>query len=333
MAKTMNKQIENEIEILPEGTPVQDTITLPIDRKHPDLRWEKIGTIVYPLNMQTKYGKVYDNGELKAIMQNNFCTKIVNRKYFVLPNEAIDPVVNEFVDNPVNGLRLMDVKETKHGQNKYWILIDDKHQFKVQNSFEENDTINFGAIIRNSVGGRLAFGVDLFSFRSICMNGAIFGYKGYGSFSVRHFGTNFEKMTDHVFRGLRDQLGHASEMINYYNKFASTKLGNNKALIERLANDISLKYLPDDIIVKLPNKSKGQKREFTIKKALQDKSLWFLFNELTSKLWSLKHETKLSFDMVRQNTMKLHEILVDEVAPRKIDREPVISDRKRWFRG
>jgi hypothetical protein len=338
MAKTINK-IENEqeqdVELLPQGTPVQDVITLPIDKNKPiDTQWyKKFGGITYPINLQNKFGKTFDDGQLKAIVENGYTTGIVTRSYLYIPHGPIDEVVNEFVDNPANGLRLKETKESQHGRNKYWILIDDKNVFKVKNSFVENDEMNFGAIIRNSVGGRLAFGVDLFSFRSICMNGAIFGFRDFGSFSVRHFGSNFPEMTANLFKGLREQLGAASEMINYYNKFATTKLENNKPLIEKIAEHISLKYFPEDIIVKLPNKTKGQEREFTIKKSLQEKSLWFLFNEFTSKIWSDKHESKLSFDMIRHSTKKLHEILIDEIAPIPKKNIHVPSNRQRLFRG
>lgn len=340
MANTIKKQIEKEqeVELLPQGTPVNNVITLPVDMSKPiDTEWfEKYGGITYPINLQDKFGKRFDNGMFKAIVENGFTTGIVSRKYLYIPHGPIDEVVNEFVDNPANGLRLMNTKESQHSINKYWILIDDKHTFKVQNSFVENDQMNFGAIIRNSVGGRLAFGCDLFSYRSICMNGAVFGYQNYGTFSVRHFGSSFPEMTENLFKGLREQLGAASNIINYYNKFATTKLGNNKALIERLANEISLKYFPEDIIIKLPNKTKGQKREFTIKKSLQEKSLWYLFNEFSRVIW---HNNKLSFDMVRHSTKKLHDILIEEVAPKPQIEKRVLSGittnsstTKRWYR-
>lgn len=326
------KSEEEYIEQLPQGTPVQDTVTLPLDLKHPDLTWQKYGTITYPINLQNKYGKVYDNGQLKCITQNKYAIAVVKRAYTVFPHDPIDEMVNEFVENPANGLRLLDEpKITSHGINKYWLLIDDKHTFKVEDSFEKNDEMKFGVAIRNSIGGRLAFGCDIFSYRSICMNGAVWGYKDLGSFSMRHFGSDVERMTNALFSTLRDQLGRASEIINYYNKFAQTKLGNNKDLIEKLAENISLKYLPDEdegLIVKLPNKKKGQERTFTLKKNLQEQSLWDVFNIVTRNLW---HQKDLSFDMVRHGTKQLHEVMIAEVAPRPV-RPKRESEVKRWDR-
>lgn len=314
--KTIEQEKEQEIELLPMGTPVQDIVRLPLDLKNPDLTWAKYGTITYKLNLQNKYGKVYDNGQLKCITQNNFALAVVKRAYIVLPHEPIDEIVNEFVDNPSNGLRLLDEpKVTAHGINKYWLLIDDKHALKVRDSFEKNDEIKFGVAIRNSIGGRLAFGCDLFTYRTICMNGAVYGYNDLGSFSMRHFGYDVEKMTNALFSTLRDQLGRASEIMHYYNKFAQTKLGNNKPLFEKLAEHISLKYLPNEdegLIVKQPNKKKGQERSFVIKQNLQEQSLWKLFNTITANVW---HEKALSFDMIRHSTKKLHETLIEEVAP------------------
>lgn len=309
MAKTINEQKTAEVELLQTGTPVKDTVNLPIDASKPDLTWSKYGTITYPVNLQNKYGKIFDTGELKAITQNSYLTAVVSRKYMVIVHEPIDEMVNEFVNDPKNGIRLLtDPKTTYHGRNKFWLLIDDKHSFKLQGSHIPNDDIKFGVAIRNSIGGRLAFGCDLFSFRSICQNGAIFGYKNFGGFSRRHFGSgDVTAIANELFSTLRDQLGRASEIINYYQRFASKQIENNFQLFEDLAKQIPLKYFPEWVKIIHQNKAKGTKRRFIIKPEYRTKTYWEIFNDLSQNIW---HEKDLSFDAIRHQTKSLHEIVI-----------------------
>jgi len=193
-------------------------------------------------------------------------------------------------------------------------LINDDHQVKIKNSYQDNDYIKFGVAIRNSVGGRLAFGVDLFTYRSICNNGAIFGFKDFGSYSLRHFGSNVVDMSRMLFDNLREQLGKASEIIHWYDRFAVKKLGDNKVastnMLKTLSDHIALKYFPDWIKIVEKDSKKGQERKIIIPHTEVNRTYWELFNEFTASLW---HEKELSFDAVRRCTKTLHEVMISSI--------------------
>lgn len=310
--KQIKEQNEQEAELIPYGEPVQNTVNLPLDLKNPDRTWDKHKIVTYKILLQNEYGKTFDNRALKAITQNNYLRAIVGRNYLVYPHEEIDEIVKSYTNDQSSGLEMLGTpKISYHGLNKHWVLMSNKIQTEIKTSKEKNDLVKFGVAIRNSIGGRLAFGIDIMSYRVVCSNGAIAGFRDFGSYSLRHYGKNTEKMTNVLTNMIHEALGRAIDIGNYYTKFAKTKLGNNKELLDTLAKFIPLKYFPEWINITMKDKRKDIERSFTIPFKSRQKSLWELFNEFTANIW---HEKDLSFDMTRFTTKKLHEILIQEVS-------------------
>jgi hypothetical protein len=163
----------------------------------------------------------------------------------------------------------------------------------------------------------MGLGIDLFTYRGICQNGAVFGYGEIGNDFMRHFGKNTEKITNNMSEMIKDNLGRFEDIKNFYDAMASKKLGENnrKSIFKKLEPHVPFKSFPDYVEiekVKL-NKDSAIDHIYSIKKEARNYSMWKVFNDLTENVW---HNKKLRMDAKREQTLKIHQIVIDSLSYR-----------------
>lgn len=282
-----------------------------------DRFWEeKHGIVTKPVELVDAItGDFYDNGKWKAITQHENFLNQVSRMYVVFPNEEVIDITYKLLNQDDDLEMLGEPKFTNHGLNLYITIISKKHKMIVESSDVENDEVNLGVIVRNSLGGGLALGTDTFTYRRICFNGAVFGYNDLGSDSMRHYGKNVEKITRLMRETITRGLGHFEDIHKYYEKLATSKLGEKSLIFGRLFNDgISAKYFPTFVdidtqkITGSMGENLGNEHIFSYSKDYANTSLWSIFNDFTKGIW---HSKDLRMDSKRFMTKRLHQVLIE----------------------
>jgi hypothetical protein len=274
---------------------------LPFDFKRADHTWKKYGYAEVPLNVRDSSGKIWDDRKYKGIFQNGLYRKQVSRGYVLLPNEECDSIVTRLIRyfGAEYGLYLFRTYDAYHGDAKYW-EIRSKKTYTVDGSHDRNDKVQLGFIMRNSVGCNVNFGVDVFTFRLVCENGAIARGKDLLSLKVKHYGKDSLRiMTEGLAQRVHDIMQEGVDMIHQYERAARLKLRLKAA--EDIAKRVSWKYLPDYIEVD----------EDTRKVSLTEKNVtfWRAFNDSTEKIW----HSDISFLTKGEMTNHLHRVMEREI--------------------
>jgi len=116
---------------------------------------------------------------IKEIKGKPRVISIVGRGYKLLPNQLVHEAVVQLSE--MFGLRMM--KQSRHqliyggrtvyhtdekSHRAYWTMV-----FPKRYKIDGRDKIQLGVQIRNSEDGSMGFGIDLFTFRLVCSNGAV----------------------------------------------------------------------------------------------------------------------------------------------------------------
>ena len=277
-------------------------IDLPFNFKKVDETWIKYGLTKVPLEVRAIDGKIYDDRKNSGIFHNKIYRKLCGRGYVILPNEYVDEIVPKLLKafKGEYGLELFKTHEAYHGDAKYWEIRSNK-EFKIDGSFRDNDKVQLGFILRNSLACNVSFGIDAFTFCQICTNGAIRKGNDLLSLKVKHYGKDaLKQMTTNLERRVRDIMTEGVELIKQYEKAARLKLRLEAA--QMIAKRVSAKYLPDYIEVE----------EGTHKVTLtkHNKTFWETFNEITDPVW---HNKELSFLTKSEMTNHLHNVMKKEL--------------------
>jgi hypothetical protein len=229
-------------------------------------------------------------------------TKVVSSKYTFIANEKVHALIQDA------GFKPETLKFSKDGYKMFAEVFSDDasglrpHTFTAQGN---GDKIEVGVMIRNSIDGTMAFGGDIFTFRSRCSNGAIIGKQELGSFSVKHVG-NYERLIA-VFKAQLNRAFELSMKIKpYYQKAAEVKI--NQELAESLVKTkVPQKFLPDFINV-------DKQKNSPAKIILEDKNrtVWDGFNQVTDNAW---HGEKVGITTMRQYTERANAWLMAAVEP------------------
>jgi hypothetical protein len=282
-----------------------DIESLPFNFKEEDATWGKYGYTTLPLgirrakdtgqflfNRQTKYKAIFKDGKYQDL---------VGRAYALYPNEVVDEIVHNAADK--QDFEIRRVHSSHNNKARYWEIISKRFDaIEIKDSFERNDTVAVGAIIRNGVGVPLALGADLFTYRLSCLNGAVARGKDIGSIAIRHVG-EIEKLADRFADGLEHIFEQSAKLCEYYKQAVHIKI--NQRIAEKLAKAIPEKYLPGFIEVETLNNG-----ELDVTLTDRSADLWRTFNDTTKALW---HSGTAGFSTVRTNELYLHRILVSEV--------------------
>lgn len=277
-------------------------IELPFNFKKADHTWKKFGYMQVPLEVRSFDAKIYDDRKNSGIFQNRIYRKICGRGYVMLPNEEVDDIVPKLLKlfGVEFGLYLYKTYTAYNGDAKYWEVRSNK-EYTIPGSFRNNDKVQLGFIIRNSLACNVSFGMDAFTFCKVCTNGAIAKGSDLLSMKIKHYGKDsLKQMTTNLERRVRDIMEEGIELIHQYEKAAKLKLRLEAAKL--IAKRVSAKYLPDYIEV-----TEGT-REVTLKR--QDKTLWEAFNAVTDPVW---HNKELSFLTKSEMTNHLHRVMKQEI--------------------
>jgi hypothetical protein len=205
------------------------------------------------------FEKNVDNGKINLV-------SIVSKNFAVIPNQLIMQMVAD-VSKDLN-LSTLSVKYTKNGYAMRIDLLSERKQ-----PIEVNDLVQFGVSIRNSIDGSTALGVDGFTYRLACRNGATARLQNV-TFNAKHVG-DVNKLLDAFREALRTALEYCHQLAELYRK--ATRIKVTKEIAERLV-ELNLpmmyyKYTPIRLNV--------DGREDVEVDVVREDTLWNTFNGIT----------------------------------------------------
>lgn len=305
------KQLHETINKTPDKI---KAFTIYADMSNADLTWEKYGHITAPQVVKYSDGSFELRGKQKKIwIHNNEYKDTLSRMYALLPNEHIDHIRKQ-IDLKSIGLEFQSRHESHGGDTVHWTFVS-KDKFSIEN----NDDVQIGAVIRNGAGTNVSLGVDMYTFRLVCSNGAIAKGKNLGSFSMAHIG-KIEIVAKKFEDQLRIALKHSENLIKYYRKATKIKVNNE------IANTIYKKmlssntYLPEHWHIRKHKEIRELRKDGKLKEANDlvtvgnDKiTLWQTFNTITEKHRDGIRAKDIRFSAVAKQQSNLHKALIEVV--------------------
>lgn len=299
------------------GSDIQ-AFTIYADMSKADRQWEKYGHILAPQVIQYDDGTFEMSGKAKNIWTfHNKYKDTLSRMYAFLPNEHIDHIVNKEVDLKKLGLKIFSRNASHNGDTVHW-LLQSEEKFTV-----DKDEVFVGAAIRNGAGTNVSLGVDLFTLRWACKNGAIAKGRNLGSFKMAHVG-KIESITKKFEDQLALAIKHSGELIKYYKKAALIKVNDeiaNKIYKNMLSSNT---YLPENWHIKKHKEIRELRKEGKLREANDlvkvggDKqNLWQVFNIITEKHRDGIASRDIRFSAVAKQQSNLHKALIEVVNTQK----------------
>jgi len=236
---------------------------------------------------------------IKEIKEEPRVISIVSRGYRLLPNAMVDVAVRQLSD--MFGLQMMKRSghEWVHGGRTvydydkksfraYWTMT-----FPERYKIDKGDWVQLGVQIRNSEDGSMGFGIDLFTFRLICSNGAVVKT---GDLEIKAYWKHTKHLeldVNALKTTILEIVDRGKAILDNYRALTALKL--NKEIAERLAERLPKKYLPEYI------KAVEDKIEL-----LKPATLWDVYDQVTRAIW---HSESLSMFSKRNLNAELHKIL------------------------
>jgi hypothetical protein len=257
-----------------------------------------------------------------------------------VPNVAVDNVlaglekkIQDFSSDPkAKEFKIEKIipKVSHSGNTKHWI-VQTNVEAEVKGSHVEKDVLKLGFSVRNGYNSGTALGIDLFTMRLWCDNGAFAkGVDLAGWNGVRHIGKDPKKLLKVFETGLMKIVEEWKNLLEVYNKMAGVKLNQKIANYiyeksQKGAWDISERFFPDYYVipeVKAKKEEKKLKPVIAITAKGQTVTLWENFNDMTFGLWRAQDETSyknkkgedktrkaMAFDGVVAREKQLHETI------------------------
>ena len=246
---------------------------------------------------ETKLSKVKAVFEKNADNDNSRINlvSIVSRNFAVIPNQLILNMVAD-VSKDLN-LSTLQIKYTKNGYAMRIDLLSERKQ-----PIEVNDLVQFGVSIRNSIDGSTALGVDGFTYRLACRNGATARLQNV-TFNAKHVG-NVDRLLDAFREALRTALEYCHQLAELYRK--ATRIKVTKEIAERLV-ELNLpmmyyKYTPIRLNV--------DGREEVEVDVVREDTLWNTFNSIT---YVITHKSRANPIARSRMTHRLHRVMQEIV--------------------
>jgi hypothetical protein len=234
--------------------------------------------------------------KVKAVFEKNVSNgkvnlvSIVGRNFAVIPNQLILQMVAD-VSKDLN-LSTLSVRYTKNGYAMRIDLLSERKQ-----AIEVDDIVQFGVSIRNSIDGSTALGVDGFTYRLACRNGATARIPNV-TFNAKHVG-DVNKLLDAFREALRTALEYCHQLAELYRK--ATRIKVTKEIAERLVElrlpMMYYKYTPIRLNVD------GKDVEIDI---IREDTLWNVFNGIT---YVITHKSRANPIARSRMTHRLHKVL------------------------
>jgi hypothetical protein len=219
---------------------------------------------------------------------------IVGKNFAVIPNQLILNMVAD-VSKDLN-LSTLSVRYTKTGYAMRIDLLSERKQ-----PIEVNDLVQFGVSIRNSIDGSTALGVDGFTYRLACRNGATARLQNV-TFNAKHVG-DVNKLLDAFREALRTALEYCHQLAELYRK--ATRIKVTKDIAEKLV-ELNLpmmyyKYTPIRLNVD------GKDVEIDV---IREDTLWNTFNNIT---YVITHKSRANPIARSRMTHRLHRVMQEIV--------------------
>jgi hypothetical protein len=260
----------------------------------PQTAWKQYGLEQYPIQIDGK------DTNYKAIFRNNNLVKVLGKDYELFPNEealkiadqaaalaGLTPFAPKTFGVRVDGHKLYNKQETKMRA-----IYTPGKAHRV-----DGDEVNIGVNVFNAIDGSSSFGCGIFTFRSICGNGVIFGYEEI--MSLRRIHTKgLQTIIDDMTNKMVHVMDQSISLLETYRRMAATKV-TDKFITKILKSRLPAKVLPDYLKeeeAKLPNITE-----------------WQLYNDVTELIWH-NEKTGLHSKTFQFNT--LHSIT--PLTPRRL---------------
>lgn len=240
-------------------------------------------------DLTTAQIKLNDQGSrYKAILRDDKeLITIVNLGYQLFPNEEALKIANEAAD--LAGMRAFNMNRVAdiHGSN---VIYNKRktymHAWYIPKAVKftkgvpghqwviGKENVNVGVDIRNSIDGSSCFGCGLFTWREMCSNGVILGYRQIGGLRRIHT-RGLQKVIQHLKSKMILVMEQAGNIMARYQQMDTDKV--TEALIDKLRESmIPKKLLPDYI-----PREKGQE----VLTGTLDMTKWELYNDITKLIW------------------------------------------------
>jgi len=240
--------------------------------------------------------KIVYNGEptgFKAIVKGDTLVKVLTDRYHLFPNEEALKVANKAAE--LSGLHPFQA-ETPGMRGEDHIVYGNK-DFKMRALYTvdgdkkvDGDLVNVGVNVYNAIDGTSSFGAGLFTYRSMCSNGVIFGKHDIKT--VRHAHTKgLITLIEELKSTIVLLMEQGVDLVASYRRMAQERI--NEDLAKRLRNShLTKKALPYFI-----HEDEAE---------LPDLTQWELYNDITEAIW---HNLKTGLKSKTFQFNILHQIM------------------------
>lgn len=281
--------------------------------------YDKYGHLTAPIVVKdttVKEGFSVDAENDVWFHRNDFQSFLKSSSTFY-PHEAVRDNLHEAMEKELKDTGLKIVKEIKahKGRTMYWNLLSEE-SYLIDG---EKDRVKVGVTVRNGIGTNVALGVDLYTMRLICTNGAVARGSNLGSFSIAHNMKDADKMTKRFSSQIVLAFANVKELLEVYKK--STKIIVNNKIANEMYKKLVYagKYLPKYWELK-PRKeidtilaSKKFQTTDNLVKVAEERTLWNTFNDITEQQKFGLNYNKVSFPLVALHQTKLHQAMISVV--------------------
>lgn len=289
--------------------------TIYADMARVDNTWSRFGHDFAPKVIKYEGVETPQDTRDKIWMFNGQYMDDLSKAYSFIPNEYVDELIDES-DLAANGFETLKRHVSHNGRTVHWTLLSKKKE-----KVKVGDDIQVGAVIRNGCGTNVSLGVDVFTYRLQCLNGAVYKRKEHG-FSLPHI-HDVEYMVNKLKYLVQQAVDYGSDLIGIYKKAEAIPVD------DRIANQLYKKllqanhYIPDNWEV-IPYKEvkelrkEGKLAEFDgLVRVTEDLSLFRTFNEITEKQRDGLNKGIISFAAVAKHQQNLHNGMIEVVAQHK----------------
>ena len=300
-------------------------VSLPVSMEMADRQWQdKYGYVLAPLLYRNRYDRLdARSGYYLWLEQKENALierKLLRDSQVFLPHEEISDQLKNVFENELKdtGLKVIRGIPSHRGDTMHWEIRSDILMREIKNSYiDKPDQIYFGAIVRNGIGTGVALGVDLFTYRLVCTNGAIARGTDLGSFSISHIRRKNMKIQDALVPAIKECVGSVKALTDYYQK--ATKIKFNQKSLDQIIKIVQPTdvMLPDyvEVDVELRDRKRRHPKHADLQKLNEYKLLkqgttydmWHVFNDFTNNYW---HNKNMSFNGIAFRENKLHKALV-----------------------
>ncbi|MDD2778443.1 MAG: DUF932 domain-containing protein [Methanocellales archaeon] len=258
----------------------------------PDTTWAKHGLLQYPIEFKGQSSRA------KAIIRNNQdLIAIAGNGYTLLPNEEAIEMANQAAKLAgfVPFFEKMKDSNWEKGRLTGHILCNNKetqmHSFYVPKEFEHDldkkssrsgheiwgvpgDKVYTGVDVVNSIDGKKSFGVSIFSFRTACKNGVLWGKQAeVGSLRFAHT-KKLESVIGQLKTLFVQQMDQARLLLEGYKRL------DQRTLVKEDVDALTHIRLPEKILPEYIKDEEQVKQE-----AFKDITAWKAYNDITAQIW------------------------------------------------